>query len=99
MSKLLLGTLVAAMLSLTALVAYNTYGTPDHVCPLSAQSESAASCCDSHTATAPACCTEAVKTTAESACCKEATTATAAKPDCCKEKEAATAAPAEPKKD
>jgi len=54
MSKLLLGSLVVAMLALTGLVGYNTFVAPAHTCPLSAAAEDT-SCCGSPTA---GCCSE-----------------------------------------
>jgi hypothetical protein len=54
MSKLLLGSLVLAMVALTGLVGYNTFVAPNHTCPLSAGSEDT-SCCGSPTA---GCCSE-----------------------------------------
>jgi hypothetical protein len=55
MSKLLLGSLVVAMLALTGLVAYNTFAPTNSGCPLSAPSEDT-SCCGA--APAGACCSE-----------------------------------------
>lgn len=54
MSKLLLGSMVLAMLALTGLVAYNTFVPTPHTCPLSAGSEDT-SCCGTPTA---GCCSE-----------------------------------------
>ena len=54
MSKLLLGSLVVAMLALTGLVAYNTFVSPTSGCPMSAASEDT-SCCGTPTA---GCCSE-----------------------------------------
>jgi hypothetical protein len=54
MSKLLLGSLVVAMLALTGLVGYNTFVAPTHTCPLSAASDDT-SCCGAPTA---GCCSE-----------------------------------------
>jgi hypothetical protein len=54
MSKLLLSSLVVAMVALTGLVAYNTFVAPTNTCPLSAASEDT-SCCGTPTA---GCCSE-----------------------------------------
>src|SRR5262245_2680319 len=86
MSKVLLGTLVVAMLTLTALVAYNTTFGPDISAPTASTTESPSCCsqsatCPTTAVTAP-CCDEACPsktTTVAAPCCKEGA-ATAAKP-------------------
>ena len=74
MSKLLLGSLVVAMVALTGLVGYNTFVAPTHTCPLSAASEDS-SCCGTPTA---ACCSEPKPDTA--CFTKESTSAQQAAP-------------------
>jgi hypothetical protein len=54
MSKLLLGSLVLAMLALSGLVAYNSFVAPTHTCPLSATNQDT-SCCGTPTT---GCCSE-----------------------------------------
>src|SRR5438034_550651 len=70
MSKLLLGSLVVAMLALSGLVAYNTFVSPTHYCDLPAPTQDT-SCCG--TPTAAGCCSEPKPDTACVA--KEAPTA------------------------
>jgi hypothetical protein len=77
MTRLLLGALVAAMLTLTGLVTYHTVCTDG--CPV----------CDDVSLTCPddtpACCQEPTR----AACCQQHSASATATPDCCQEKDAA----------